>query len=122
MISASDNGSRPEAGPVSETGTNPEVSPTPEMASSREEAFSPNTNSAPDKPPAYTQFRLLATASSIGFAVVIAIFLGLGLGLLLDRYLGTKPWFTIGGLLLGVAAGFRNLWVMAERIDKSQKK
>ena len=77
--------------------------------------------SAPDgKKPSYTQYRMLLTASSIGLAVAIAIFLGLALGLFLDRYFGTKPWLMIAGLLLGVAAGFRNLWVMAARVERSE--
>jgi ATP synthase protein I len=64
---------------------------------------------------------MLATASSIGLAVVISIFLGLGLGFWLDRRLGTKPWLTVAGLLLGVVAGFRNLWIMAERVERGQQ-
>jgi ATP synthase protein I len=83
----------------------------------------PSSNSqGPEKKPNYSQYRMLATASSIGLAVVIAIFLGLALGMFLDKQLGTKPWGLIGGLLLGVVAGFRNLWVMAERLEKSQPK
>jgi ATP synthase protein I len=64
---------------------------------------------------------MLATASSIGLAVVISIFLGLGLGFWLDRRLGTKPWLTVAGLILGVVAGFRNLWIMAERVERGQQ-
>jgi ATP synthase protein I len=63
-----------------------------------------------------TEFNMLLTASSIGLAVVVAIFLGLGLGLFLDKYFGTKPWLTIAGLVLGVVAGFRNLWVMSQKL------
>ncbi|MDR2386727.1 MAG: AtpZ/AtpI family protein [Deltaproteobacteria bacterium] len=64
-----------------------------------------------------TEFNMLLTASSIGLAVVVAIFLGLGLGLFLDKYFGTKPWLTIVGLILGVVAGFRNLWVMSKKLS-----
>jgi ATP synthase protein I len=73
-------------------------------------------------PSAPTEFNLLVTASSIGLAVVIAIVLGLGLGLLLDSRLGTRPWLTIIGLLMGIVAGFRNLWVMAARLERGQAK
>jgi ATP synthase protein I len=67
---------------------------------------------------------MLLNASTIGLSVVIAIFLGLGIGLLADRYFDFKPLFTILGLLLGIAAGFRNLWVMSKRVMDSvtQKK
>ena len=36
------------------------------------------------------------------FATVITL---AGLGWLADRWLGTKPWFLVGGLVLGSAAG-----------------
>jgi ATP synthase protein I len=46
----------------------------------------------------------LAYAAAISlFAAVVA---GLGLGWLLDRWLGTGPWLLIAGLVLGAAAGF----------------
>ncbi|MDR3134521.1 MAG: AtpZ/AtpI family protein [Deltaproteobacteria bacterium] len=82
----------------------------------------PGQDKGQGEKPSYAQFRALATASSMGLAVVISIFLGLGLGLLLDRHFGTKPWLMLAGLLLGVAAGFRNLWVMALRVERSQEK
>jgi F0F1-type ATP synthase assembly protein I len=63
----------------------------------------------------------LMLASSIGFSVVIAILLGLFGGVHLDKWLGTAPVFTIAGLVAGVAAGFRNLFVMSARIDRAQK-
>jgi ATP synthase protein I len=64
---------------------------------------------------------MLATASSIGLAMVVSILLGLFLGLWLDRRLDTRPWLTLAGLAVGVAAGFRNLWVMSARIERGLK-
>jgi F0F1-type ATP synthase assembly protein I len=49
------------------------------------------------------QFGLLG---SLGFTLVLATFSGLGLGLLLDKWTGLTPLFTIVMLLLGIAAGF----------------
>ena len=60
-------------------------------------------------------------ATSIGLSVVIAILLGLVAGVWLDRRLGTVPWLTIAGLVVGVAAGFRNLFVMSARVERAQK-
>jgi ATP synthase protein I len=64
---------------------------------------------------------LLATASSIGLALVVSVFLGLVLGLWLDSKLGTRPWLTVVCLLCGVAAGFKNIWVLSARIENASK-
>ena len=46
----------------------------------------------------------LAYAAALSlFAAVVA---GLIVGWLLDRWLGTKPWLLVTGLVLGAAAGF----------------
>ena len=50
-------------------------------------------------------------ASSLGIAMVVAIFGCLMIGLYLDRKLGTNNIFTPLFLLIGVAAGFRNFYL-----------
>lgn len=46
----------------------------------------------------------LAYAAALSlFAAVVA---GLLLGWFLDRWLGTRPWLLVTGLILGAAAGF----------------
>jgi ATP synthase protein I len=77
------------------------------------------------KPPEYPDNRirqasLLATASAIGLSLVIAIALGAIGGYFLDRWLGTRPWGFVGGLLLGIVAGFRNIFILAERLERAQ--
>ena len=54
-------------------------------------------------------FRDLAFYSSLGFSVALSIFIGLGLGLYLDRKFGTGPWAMFVCLALGIAAAFRNI-------------
>lgn len=49
--------------------------------------------------------RAWAGLSAIGFMLVICTFLGAGLGFAADKRLGTAPWFMIGGILFGLAAG-----------------
>jgi len=44
---------------------------------------------------------------------------GLAAGYYLDRYLGTEPWFTIALLLLGIAAGFINIYFTVKKYDSS---
>ncbi len=57
----------------------------------------------------------LAMVSSMGISVVLAIGIGVWFGLTLDRWLGTKPWFFYIFLLIGIAAGFKNIYVIAGR-------
>jgi ATP synthase protein I len=62
--------------------------------------------------------RELAYYSSLGFSIALAIFIGLAIGVYLDRRFETSPWFTLIFLVLGIAAGFRNI---ALAIKKTRK-
>ncbi len=53
-------------------------------------------------------------ASAIGFSLVLAIVIGAGLGYWLATVTGHKSWFVIG-LILGIIAGFRNLYIMGKK-------
>jgi ATP synthase protein I len=44
-------------------------------------------------------------AYAAGFALFASVAAFCGLGLLLDRWLGTDPWLLVGGIVLGSAAG-----------------
>ncbi|MBI5483719.1 MAG: AtpZ/AtpI family protein [Deltaproteobacteria bacterium] len=57
----------------------------------------------------------LAMVSSMGISVVLAIAIGVWFGLTLDRWLDTTPWFFYIFLLIGIAAGFKNIYVIAGR-------
>lgn len=52
----------------------------------------------------------LGTALRIGVDLVAAVIVGVGIGLLLDYWLGTKPWLLILFFLLGAAAGMVNVF------------
>jgi len=54
--------------------------------------------------------KLVGLASTLGLTIVIATFIGLALGLWLDRVFDTSPWLTVIFLLLGIVAGFRNFY------------
>ncbi len=60
-------------------------------------------------------FQSLAMVSSMGISVVLAIAIGVWFGLTLDRWFGTKPWFFYIFLFIGIAAGFKNVYVIAGR-------
>ncbi|MEN6469062.1 MAG: AtpZ/AtpI family protein [Smithella sp.] len=57
----------------------------------------------------------MAYASSIGIAMVLAIFGCLLLGSYLDRKFDSGHVFTIVFLLIGISAGFRNIYVLIQR-------
>jgi ATP synthase protein I len=63
-------------------------------------------------------WRELAYYSSLGLSVALSIFIGLAIGIYLDRSFETSPWCTLIFLVLGIAAGFRNI---ALAIRKSRK-
>jgi ATP synthase protein I len=66
----------------------------------------------------FRSMRELAYYSSLGFSVALSIFIGLGIGVWLDRKFDTSPWLTLIFLGLGIAAGYRNI---ALAIKKSRK-
>lgn len=63
----------------------------------------------------------MAYASSIGIAMVLAIFGCLFFGRWLDGKLGTGPYFTLLLLVIGIVAGFRNLYVLIKRTFKDEQ-
>jgi ATP synthase protein I len=52
----------------------------------------------------------LGFAVRIGVDIVAALIVGVGMGLLLDHWLGTKPWMLIVFFILGAAAGMLNVF------------
>jgi ATP synthase protein I len=65
-----------------------------------------------------TRIRELAYYSSLGFSVSLSIFIGLAIGVYLDRRFDTSPWLTLVFLGFGIAAGYRNIGLA---IKKSRK-
>lgn len=57
----------------------------------------------------------LAYASSVGVAMVLAVFGGLFFGHWLDDQMGTKPFFTFLFLFIGIVAGFRSLYTLIKK-------
>jgi ATP synthase protein I len=63
--------------------------------------------------------RMLGVLSTVGLTLVFATVIGLYIGLKLDAWLGTSPWLTAIFLLIGIIAGFRNLFVYVKRSQKT---
>ena len=69
--------------------------------------------------------RSLGFLSSIGISMVAASFIGLFIGVSLDKWLGTTPWMTLIWLGIGIASGFRNIFILTRRgmreLDRDDK-
>ena len=62
--------------------------------------------------------RELAYYSSLGFSVALSIFIGLAVGIYLDRRFETSPWCTLVFLVLGIIEGFRNIAIAIRKARK----
>ena len=62
--------------------------------------------------------RDLAYYSSIGLQMALSIFIGLALGLYLDKRWGTHTILLFVGLAFGIAAGFRNIGLAIKKARK----
>ena len=71
-------------------------------------------------------FRTLGVLSTVGISMVAATVIGLYVGLKLDEWLGTSPWFTAIFVVIGIIAGFRNLFYYAKKgqdaLDQDERK
>lgn len=58
----------------------------------------------------YSDYKKLYVLGTVGIQIVVSILIGFGIGLALDRWLGTAPWFMLLFIGFGVAAGFLNIY------------
>lgn len=68
---------------------------------------------------------MLGALSTVGITLVAATVIGYYAGHYLDGLFNTTPWLTLGFLLLGIAAGFKNLYDQTRRLmdlDDTDKK
>ena len=52
------------------------------------------------------------------YAFPVTVMVGAGLGWLLDKKLGSSPWFTLLGFLLGLGAGFGLLYRTVKVLER----
>ena len=70
----------------------------------------PSQNSTADA------MRTLGTLGSVGFSFVLAIVIGAGIGLLIDRWIGRGHWGFFIFFFLGLAAGVVNVYRASKSI------
>jgi ATP synthase protein I len=60
----------------------------------------------------------MAIGLRIAVEIMAALAVGVGIGLLLDRWLGTQPWMLILFFILGAGAAFANVMRTARELDR----
>jgi ATP synthase protein I len=66
-------------------------------------------------------FMQAVMASTIGYQVAFAPFIGIGIGVLIDSKIGTFPYLTIIFLFVGIAAGGLNYYRFAKQQQEEDK-
>jgi len=66
--------------------------------------------------------RYLGVASTVGINMVLSTFVGFALGYwVIDKYLNSYPWFTVILTFLGIVAGFRYLFKIAQKAGEKNE-
>ncbi|MFW6052559.1 MAG: AtpZ/AtpI family protein [Desulfosalsimonas sp.] len=65
-------------------------------------------------------FRDLGYYSHLGFSIALAIFIGLFIGLGIDKVFDTRPVFMFIFLVLGIIAGFNNIYRAVKRSEREK--
>lgn len=65
-------------------------------------------------------FESLGLASIMGIHMVSGVIVGMAFGYYLDKFFGTKPWLLLLFLILGIIAGYRNMFREMQRIQKKE--
>ncbi len=60
-------------------------------------------------------FRLLAMVSSMGISMGLSLVIGLVIGYYLDKWFQTQPVFFFIFMLLGIVAGFKNIYIILKK-------
>lgn len=92
---------------MTDTAGKQDPSPLDEFSSRLEAAQKAVEPNAED--PNATRGRAMGKGFRLGSELLAAMIVGPGLGLLIDRLAGTAPWGMIVGILVGFAAGIRNV-------------
>jgi len=79
-----------------------------------------------DRPPArsswQTGFREAAPYLSLGVQLAATMLVAIGGGYLLDQWLGTLPWFLVGGAMLGMASVIVQLVRLSQTLSRRARR
>jgi len=65
--------------------------------------------------------RRAGLASSVGLVLVVSTLIGYAFGSWLDRRLGTEPWLMLLFTLMGIAAGFIEMFRIVSQILREEE-
>jgi ATP synthase protein I len=65
--------------------------------------------------------KLLALVSTMGISMVLALVIAIAIGYYLDKWFQTSPLFFLIFMILGIVAGFRNIYIIMKRAEKDLK-
>jgi len=66
-------------------------------------------------------FRAMSLITTMGVSIASCVGMGVFVGWLLDRWLGTSPWLILVFSLLGVVAAFKTIFELFKRVDTGGK-
>jgi F0F1-type ATP synthase assembly protein I len=69
------------------------------------------------RPPDAREMRYYLSLAQAGLEMVVPLIVGL----VIDYYAGTTPWFAIFGLVLGFVGGITHLVVMGNKLDAATR-
>lgn len=72
--------------------------------------------------PSAVSSRGMSAGFRIAVEILAALAVGFGLGLMLDRWLGTQPWLLILGFFLGCGAALVNVMRTAKQLEAERKR
>ncbi len=64
----------------------------------------------------------LGTLASMGVTLVVSTFIGLLIGIYLDKFFDTKPVLTLVFLVFGIISGFKSMYTAAKKYGDSSDK
>ena len=65
--------------------------------------------------------KLLGLVSTMGISMALAIVIAIVIGYYLDKWFQTSPVFFLVFLVLGIVAGFRNIYIIMKKAEKDLK-
>ena len=71
--------------------------------------------------PEPSSWRSLGMLATVGMTFVVATAGATLAGYFVDRWLGSSPWFTLIGLAIGIAAGFRELFRAVKAMERQSR-
>ena len=71
--------------------------------------------------PEPSAWRSLGMLATVGLTFVVATAGATIAGYYADRWMGTSPWLTLLGLMIGIAAGFRDLFRSIKKAERQER-